>query len=149
MNTSAESDDDGAAPAIGGRREAREQALLLLYELAIRGVSGQALIDEAQVPYDAYTDDVVIGVSADVDDLDATIAAYLRDWPLERLATIDRAVLRMGVWELRHRPDIPQAVVLNEAVELAKRYGTDESGGFVNGVLVAVRNATTGTGTGS
>lgn len=87
---------------------------------------------------DSYTLEVVRGVQAELANLDAEITKRSKDWPLERLAATDRSVLRIGIWELQHRDDIPKAVVLNEATELAKTYGTDDSGKFVNGVLAAV-----------
>ena len=67
--------------------------------------------------------------------LDAAIGAAANDWRVERLAAVDRAVLRLALWELRHRPDLPAAVVISEAVRLAKAYSTERSGAFVNGVL--------------
>jgi N utilization substance protein B len=72
------------------------------------------------------------------DELDAQIATTSTHWRLERMARVDRNILRIGAWELSHKPDVPRAVVLDEAIELAKAFGTDESGAFVNGVLNAV-----------
>jgi N utilization substance protein B len=71
-------------------------------------------------------------------DLDAVIAAHARGWTMERMPTIDRNVLRIAAYELAERPDVPVAVVIDEAVELAKRFSTDDSGRFVNGVLAAI-----------
>ena len=69
------------------------------------------------------------------------IAAASQNWRVERMARVDRNVLRLGTWELRHRTDVPRAVVLDEAVELAKAFGTDESSAFVNGVLNKIADA--------
>ncbi len=69
------------------------------------------------------------------DDIDATIRRFARGWSLERMPVVDRAVLRMAIYELLHRPDVPTGAVISEAVELAKRYSTDDSGRFVNGML--------------
>ncbi|MBK6502840.1 transcription antitermination factor NusB [Candidatus Microthrix sp.] len=130
---------DGArhdsAPIIGGRREAREQALLLLYEAEIRDLTPEAMVDEVVVEPEAYTLEVLAGVTLHRTGLDELLTGRTGDWPLHRLASIDRAVLRLAAWELTEREDVPTAVILNEAVELAKTYGTDDSGGFVNGVL--------------
>ena len=83
----------------------------------------------------AYAEEAVRGVCGELERLDEQIAAASANWRVERMARVDRNVLRLGTWELAHRPDVPCAVVLDEAVELAKAFGTDESGAFVNGVL--------------
>jgi N utilization substance protein B len=72
------------------------------------------------------------------DELDELLARHSHHWELHRMPMIDRTLLRVGAFELGHRPEVPTAVVLNETVELAKRYSTDDSGRFVNGVLAAV-----------
>jgi N utilization substance protein B len=82
-----------------------------------------------------YAEEVVRGVGGEVRRLDELIAAASAHWRVERMARVDRNVLRLGAWELAHREDVPRAVVLDEAVELAKAYGSDESSAFVNGVL--------------
>jgi N utilization substance protein B len=108
---------------------------LLLYEAEIRSADSATMVAESVLEPDDYTADVLAGVEAHRDELDRLLGARSGDWPVHRLAALDRAVLRLGAWELIHRDDVPTAVVLNEAVELAKRYGSDDSGGFVNGVL--------------
>jgi len=82
-----------------------------------------------------YANVLVRGVAADVDSLDQIITKASTNWRLERMARVDRNLLRMGTWELRDQREIPRAVILDEAVELAKAYGTEESSSFVNGVL--------------
>ena len=82
-----------------------------------------------------YAEEAVRGVGGEIERLDEQIAAASAHWRVERMARVDRNVLRLGAWELAHRPDVPCAVVLDEAVELAKAFGTDDSGAFVNGVL--------------
>ena len=82
---------------------------------------------------------LVEGTVADLSSLDAIIEQHSTHWRLDRLAVIDRLILRMAIWELRHATDVPAAVVLNEAVELARRFSTEEAVKFVNGVLDAVR----------
>ncbi len=127
--------DPVPAPVLGGRREAREQALLLLYEAEIRSLDAEAIVADVVVEPDEYTAEVLAGVELNRPRLDQLLAERTGDWPIHRLAAIDRAVLRLAAWELTERHEIPTAVILNEAVELAKTYGTDDSGGFVNGVL--------------
>jgi N utilization substance protein B len=77
----------------------------------------------------------VQGIAHAGEAVDARIRAASKNWRLERMTRVDRNILRMGAWELEHRIEVPRAVIIDEAVELAKRYGTDESGAFVNGVL--------------
>ena len=127
--------DPVPAPVLGGRREAREQALLLLYEAEIRSLDAEAIVADVVVEPDEYTAEVLAGVELNLPRLDQLLAERTGDWPIHRLAAIDRAVLRLAAWELTERHEIPTAVILNEAVELAKTYGTDDSGSFVNGVL--------------
>ncbi|MGL4299874.1 MAG: transcription antitermination factor NusB [Candidatus Neomicrothrix subdominans] len=136
------------SPVLGGRREAREQALLLLYEAEIRSLGAEAMVADVVVEPDEYTAEVLAGVEANQERLDQLLGERTGDWPIHRLWAIDRAVLRLAVWELTERPDIPTAVVLNEAVELAKTYGTDDSGSFVNGVLATLADDVRSDGTG-
>lgn len=81
---------------------------------------------------------IVNGVLTHLPELDALIEAAATDWRLARMPVVDRSVLRIGVFELVHRPETPTAVILNEAVRLAKTYSTARSGGFVNGVLGSI-----------
>jgi len=120
------------------RREARERALSLLYEAEAKQASPGQVLDDLPVPPDAFTADLVRGVGADVERIDGLISRHAIGWALDRMPAIDRAVLRMATYELLARPDVPTAVVLSEAVELAAGYSTDESGRFVNGVLSAI-----------
>jgi N utilization substance protein B len=83
----------------------------------------------------AYADEAVRGVHSGLARIDERIVKASTNWRLERMARVDRNVLRLGVWELSERRDVPRAVALDEAVEIAKRFGTEESGAFVNGVL--------------
>jgi transcription antitermination protein NusB len=119
----------------GGRHEARERAVHLLYETRMKGrPASETLADQVTAP-DAYTVELVSGVEAHADELDGLIARLARGWTLERMPSIDLEVLRVACFELAHRPDVPTGVVLSEAVDLAGRYGTDDSSRFVNGVL--------------
>jgi N utilization substance protein B len=123
------------------RRRARDLALQVLFQLDVgRMPLGEALAaarrDDAGVDWE-FMEEVSRGTAAHTLELDALITGHLSGWTLDRLASIDRVILRMALYELRHLSTPPGAVI-NEAVELAKRYGTDESGGFVNGVLGAI-----------
>lgn len=120
------------------RSDARERALYLLYEAAQKELPVADVVAGQVVPPDELTALLVDGVAGDVEAIDARIAATAEGWTLERMPMLDRNLLRIGVFELLHRPDVPTAVVISEAVELAKRFSTDNSGRFVNGVLAAI-----------
>ena len=131
------------------RRRARDTAFQVLFQHDV----GHAPINEAlaalarddgRVDW-AFVDDLCRGAARLQQELDALIARHLAGWTLDRLASSDRVVLRMALYELMHTTT-PPAVVINEAVDLAKRYGTDESGAFVNGVLGAVQRERTAIG---
>jgi len=124
-----------------GSREARERALSLLYEADAKGISPAAVLDELPVAPDPFAAEQVAGVGATEARLDELIGHYALDWSVDRMPVIDRTLLRMAVWELLERPDIPTGAVISEAVELAKTYSTDESGRFVNGVLGSIAAA--------
>ena len=119
------------------RREARERALSLCYELEVRGseVDADGLLDGLPAPPDAYAVTLVHGVAEHRDELDAILRKYSEHWALERMPLVDRAVLRIGCYELGWEPELPTGVVISEAVELAKQYSTKDSGRFVNGML--------------
>ena len=138
---------DSPHPNVAGRntrREARELALRMLFQLDI----GKQPIDEvveaalAQSHLEggnrAFAEELVRGARAHQDAIDARLAALSADWALDRQAAVDRNILRLSAYELLYRPDSPVAAVVNEAVELAKKYSTAESGRFVNGVLGAL-----------
>jgi N utilization substance protein B len=123
---------------IGSRREARERAFELLYEAETKELPPSVVVADLPVVPDEFTLDLVQGVEDHQPELDDLIRRFARDWKLERMPALDRALLRMGSFELVHRPDVPTGAVITEAVELAKRFSTDESGRFVNGMLAAV-----------
>ena len=122
----------------GERRSARETALGWLYEADVLDVSPSAIVDGQLLEPDPFAAAVVRGVGEHAAMIDAMIASHAQGWDLDRMLLIDRAILRMGTFELMHRSDVPTGAVLNEAVELAKSYSTDDSSSFVNGVLAAV-----------
>lgn len=126
-------------PSAGpGRREARERAIGLLYEREARDLSVNELFESLPLDPDEYTDAAVRGVAARDSEIDELIETHSEGWSLHRMPRVDAAILRLAVWELRDRDDVPTAVVLDEAVELAKHYSTERSPAFINGVLDAI-----------
>ena len=118
------------------RRDARERALELLYEAHTKSQTVATVLAQLPVAPVSYAADLAVGVDDASDALDALIAPTLKEsWSIDRLAIVDLSLLRMAVWELRDRPDVPVAVVISEAVALAKQFSGDEAGRFVNGVL--------------
>ena len=127
---------------MGARRSGREAALQMLFQLEGSGVSPEQAIElfwrtfeDADPEGKPYADAIVRGVADNLDGIDKKVTAASQNWRLERMSRVDRNLLRLGTWELMFRTDVPRAVILDEAVELAKSFGTDESSGFVNGVL--------------
>jgi len=120
------------------RSDARERALILLYEAESKSIAPSDVVDAQVLTPDELTRTLVEGVQSHGREIDDLIAAHAKGWTLQRMPTIDRNVLRIGTFELLGRPDVPIAVVIDEAVELAKRFSTDDSGKFVNGVLSTI-----------
>jgi N utilization substance protein B len=120
------------------RSDARERALYLLYEAHTKGIEPSDTIELQVIEPDELTRELVLGVGRTMPTIDRHIDDRSKGWTLARMPVLDLNVMRLGVFELLERPDVPTAVVLNEAVELAKRFSTDDSGRFVNGVLAAV-----------
>lgn len=129
-----------------GRREARERALEILYEADSKRARPAETLAELPVAPDPYAVVLVEGVDAGSSEIDALIERFSEGWSLQRLPVVDKAVLRIAVFELLRQPDVPTAVVLSEAVELAKQYSTKESGSFVNGLLASVAGELRGDG---
>lgn len=128
-------------PRIGSRRTSRELALSALYQIDLTGISPEDALEEVS-DRERYSDetlafaaDLVVGATGNESRIDAVIRKYARGWSLDRMAHIDRNILRLSLFELLFLPDIPPSVSVDEAVELAKKYSTAESGRFVNGVL--------------
>jgi len=124
---------------MAARSKARKRAVDVLYESDARGVSPTTTLAErlalADPPVNEYTVELIEGLDANRERVDEILTGYAEGWTIERMPGVDRAVLRLGVYELLWRPDVPEAVVIDEAVELAKTLSTDESPRFVNGVL--------------
>jgi transcription antitermination protein NusB len=127
---------------MAARSKARKRAVDLLYEADLRGTSAVGTVAErvalADPPVNDYTVELVEGVDAARDRIDAILADYAEGWELSRMPDVDRAILRLAVYELLWRDDVPDPVVIDEAVELAKVLSTDESPRFVNGVLARI-----------
>ena len=130
-----------AVPALGTRRQARERALSLLYEAEAKGVGPDRVLAELPLAPDRFAAELVAGVGKHAQEVDGWIGRFARDWAVERMPAVDRTLLRIGVFELLHRPDVPTGVVISEAVELARRFSTEDSGRFVNGVLAGIAAA--------
>lgn len=135
-----------AGPEPDRRREARERALGLLYEAEARGLTTDEVIDRLPVEPAPLAAELARGVERNRDEIDELLRRYSRGWRLERMPAVDRALLRMGAYELAERPTVPVAVVIDEAVELAKQYSTDDSSRFVNGMLARIAEEVRGTG---
>ena len=127
---------------MGKRRKAREVALQFLYQLDQTGAADPAPFEEEfwkRHPVDdaarAFASSLVRGAKAHQPKIDAIIAESTEHWDLERMAVVDRNILRMAVYELLCEPSVPGKVAINEAIEIAKKFGTGESSRFINGVL--------------
>jgi N utilization substance protein B len=123
------------------RRNARELALKILFQIEVGKFSPEEALATSfeQVRPAAedqeYVTEIVEGVGRESRELDAIISELAEGWRLDRLAKVDKNVLRAALYELRHRTDLPASVVVNDAVEVAKKYSTEDSGRFVNGIL--------------
>lgn len=130
----------------GPRHQGREAALQILYFAEVGRAAAADAIDafftehgpDAAAEVRDFARAIVLGVTGDLLNLDMLIQRHSEHWRLERLAVIDRLILRIGAWELQ-QPDSPAAVVIDEAVELARRFSSDDSVRFVNGVLDGIR----------
>jgi transcription antitermination protein NusB len=127
---------------VSARSKARKRAVDLLYEADLRGADALATLAErvalGEPPVQEYAVELVEGVAAHRERIDQLLTDYAEGWTIERMPGVDRAVLRVGVYELLWRADVPDAVAIDEAVELAKTLSTDESPRFVNGILARV-----------
>lgn len=132
---------------MSARSKARKRALDLLYIADLRGLPVTAVLAEERVRAAAeparrasweYAERIAAGYAEHADALDALIAGSAHNWPLRRMPAVDRAILRVGAWELVHNPEVPAAAVITEAKALAGELSTDESARFVAGVLGAI-----------
>ena len=132
------SDPDATPGARSDARRARERVLGLLYEAEAREVDLLDLVGRQDLPPEPLAVELIEGVATHAEAIDALLDEVAVDWSVPRMAPVDRAILRLAVYELAHRAQVPAAVVLNEAVELANLYSTASSGRFVNGILATV-----------
>jgi len=144
---------------MGNRRKAREVSLQLLYETELAHKSGMEvterflkdphslLLEGSDLASPAleeikdFTRQIIDGVGTNVREIDQLIEGHSTHWKVSRMASVDRNILRMAVFELLYCQDIPASVTINEAIEIAKKYGTEESGAFVNGILDHIAKA--------
>lgn len=133
---------------MAARNKARKRAFQILFEAEQRGTSPMAVVadwirlartDDRQPPVTEYTMQLVEGYAAHAERIDELLSGYSVGWTLDRMPAVDRNVLRLGAYELIWEDDVPDAVVLDEAVQLAKEFSTDESPSFVNGLLGRLR----------
>jgi transcription antitermination protein NusB len=132
---------------LGGysRSRCREWALQFLYQAEFAGPDRPEALEgfwrhfETDGAPPAYLKTLVEGVASHLEEMDVFIVRYSEHWRLERMTIVDRNLLRLAIYELLYQPGIPAKVVINEAVEMAKRYGSEASGGFINGILDQVR----------
>lgn len=126
---------------MGTRRQGREIALQLLYSRDFASTEASSALQlvqdesEAGLAGRAFADELVNGVRAHQEDIDGKIAEKSKNWALSRMGKVDLNILRLAVYELLYRTDIPKNVTINEAIEVAKKFGTEESPAFVNGIL--------------
>ena len=131
------------------RRQAREAALQTLYQVDVGGVDPEnaiaatAELNKTSPEELSFTRELVFGSINHMSEIDHTISKLSKDWNLQRLARVDHNIMRMAIYEIIYRDDIPPGVTINEAVELAKAYGGKDSGKFVNGILgMLIKNST-------
>ena len=129
------------------RTRSREYALQMLYQADIRHVGHEQIQQEfwqesesVDTEVTAFANALFEGTVARRAEIDASIADYADNWNMKRMAVIDRNILRLGVYELLHQTDVPSKVCINEAIELAKRFGDTDSSKFINGILDRVKN---------
>lgn len=132
---------------MSARRKARKRALDILFGADINGQSLHEALAAAQTRAEqeperasswGYAQEVVQGILDHSEDIDALLRSTSQAWPLERMPTVDRAVLRLATWEILHNPEIPSAVAIAEAVDLVSELSTEASAGFVHGILAAI-----------
>jgi N utilization substance protein B len=136
---------------MGKRRDSREAAVQFLYQLDLHQERESHGTDDfwelrcgpgkapAPAKMRAFTEQLIAGVIAHLDELDELIKKYTANYELHRLAAVDRNILRMAIYEMLHSPDVAPVIIINEAIEIAKKFGAEKSGGFVNGILDRVK----------
>lgn len=126
------------------RRTAREKGVQALYQMDMSGAAPSEAIDnvlEEDTSDSSYLEAIVYGVEEHLDEIDAVIKANLEKWSFDRLAKVDRNILRLAVYEMTYSDDVPAKVAVNEAIELAKHFSDERAGKFINGVLSKVNQS--------
>ena len=124
---------------MGQRRRAREYALQMLFQVDLTGSSPREVFghfwhgQDAGEPVRSFAERLVLGVTESQSEMDRWIAESAENWRIERMAVVDRNVLRMAVFEMLRDPETPPVVIIDEAIEVAKKFGSEESGSFING----------------
>jgi N utilization substance protein B len=124
--------------AVASRRQARRQALDILYQADVTGADPHLVLEaweQAGKPVDPFARELVDGVAAHRSEIDANLERLAEEWTVDRMASLDRTILRIACFELLHRPDTPPGAVIDEAVQAAKELSTEDSSRFVNGIL--------------
>jgi N utilization substance protein B len=137
---------------VSARAKARKRAVDAVFAADIRKISPLSLLDEVadlaagrqnQDEIFGYAREIVQGIVDQHDEIDDLLESFSQGWALDRMPNLDRAILRVAVWEILFNPDVPDAVAVNEAVEMAKDLSTDDSGSFINGLLSRITSTKT------
>ena len=137
---------------LSSRTKSRKRAVDAVFAADIRGKSPVELLEDTleqnaarqnQDVIFAYASEIVQGIVSHKDEIDAYLEAYSQGWALDRMPTLDRAIMRVATWEIIYNDDVPDSVGVNEAVELAKEYSTDDSPAFINGLLNKISSTKT------
>lgn len=123
---------------MAGRRQARRRTIDILYQADVTGADPLAVIGEWEAAgrtIEAFTSELVEGVLAHQAEIDGLLGRFAEEWTVQRMAALDRTILRVACYEVLHRDDVPTAVAINEAVDAAKELSTGDSGAFINGIL--------------
>ena len=123
---------------MSARSKSRKRALDTLYEADMRSANVDEVIARRETPLDDFASDLVHGVIANKMRLDELIETYSQGWDLDRMPAVDRNLLRIAIFEILYREDIPDAVAIDESLDLARSLSTDDSASFINGVLAQV-----------
>jgi N utilization substance protein B len=135
---------------VGARTKSRKRALDILYGADVREESINEALATEQARNDAdpkranswpYARDIVIGITEHGDEIDELIETYSQGWTIARMPAVDRALVRIGLWEILYNDEVPNGVAISEAVESAKLHSTDDSAGFVNGLLARIADS--------
>ena len=137
---------------MSARVKARKRALDAVFAADLRKISPLELLDDvAERAADRQNQDAIFGYARQIvqgivdhhDEIDELLETFSQGWPLDRMPNLDRAILRVAVWEILHNSEVPDAVAVNEAVDLAKEFSTDDSGAFINGLLTKIASTKT------